>query len=149
MFAALNIDPKVLKTLYRLTVGKKYRLGAKPKPGAHPTQWKYTDCSGYVRWLVAQATNQEVILPLGSVLQYDWFRRRGYLQVPYSDCIRRDNAIRIAFIKPRPGSYGHVWLVLNGSTIESYAGVGVGSRAWNTPPLDKADSCFILTPPKR
>jgi hypothetical protein len=59
-----------------------------------------------------------------------------------------DGRLRIAFIATKPGHVGHVWLILNGKTIESWGGHGPGRRSWNVKALrERVTSCYVLTNP--
>ena len=126
----------------------KYKLDAKPAMGAIPgADFTVSDCSGFVRWLIDGATAGMVTPPDGSWNQHDWciqqkFKSDEYLQVAGLG----DNRLRIAFINPAGGEPGHVWLILNGQTIECCGGRGVCRRPWNTAVLrlDVA-ACYVLT----
>jgi cell wall-associated NlpC family hydrolase len=125
----------------------KYRLGAKPRMGAVPGKdFTSADCSGFVRWLVNAATSGQTTLPDGSVCQHDWCKAQGFQAVPYSDAAKSDSVLRVAFMAPAGKDPGHVWLIINGRTVESYGGHGPGRRAWDTPVLKRrASACFVLT----
>lgn len=137
--------------------GIRYGLGSKAKS---LTQDSHTisriDCSGYVRYLIAKATNQKLILPDGSWNQRDWCENNGLHRLQkYSDVVYGDKSrLFIAFITPHingAGSIGHVWLVarVDGDnvpdTIESHGGKGVDTRAWNHLTLRRqCAACFEL-----
>jgi hypothetical protein len=130
--------------------GVKYAIGN----AAHPTVGKVSslsepvssitalDCSGFVRYALYQAGGGQI--PDGSVRQQEWFARQGFAALNYQKTAGLvDNHLRIAFLVGHPG---HVWMVLNGLTIESHGGVGPDRRAWNTPVLFKgANHCYLLT----
>ena len=126
----------------------KYRLGAKPALSVKPgySGFKVSDCSGWVRWFLYATTPQDAKLLLlpGSWHQQEWCKKNLEL-CPYSDCGKLDGVIRIAFINPAGKVPGHVWLVSNGLTIESYGGRGVGRRAWNERVLlGGVNACYVL-----
>lgn len=123
-----------------------YELGAKARFGAKPLRdFTKIDCSGFVRWLIHMASG--VRMPDGSWNQRVWCQKQGFKQNPYKSVAGlKDNRLRIAFIDPTKGKSGHVWLIINGKTIESYGGHGVGRRRWNSLGLYlKAKYCFTLT----
>jgi hypothetical protein len=127
----------------------KYSLGAKPRMGAIPgLGFGKADCSGFVRWLVYGASHGKVSMPDGSWHQQRWCERMGFKRTSYGTFGLNDDRLRIAFISPKKGKIGHVWLCINGMTIESYGGHGAGRRPWNTPVLLRnVDSCYVLTEP--
>ena len=123
----------------------KYLLGAKPKLGS--LFFKESDCSGFVRWLVHEATEGVTTMPDGSYHQANWCIKQGFKKVAYkqSACMR-DDRLRIAFIAPNSEGVGHVWLIFNGQTMESCGGRGVCRRPWsNKLLLSTVSSCFVLT----
>jgi hypothetical protein len=115
--------------------------------------FKASDCSGFVRWILAYAVTMKhaLILPMGSYYQNDWCKSQGFKLSKYSDVAGlNDNRLRIAFIKPDSDHHGHVWLILNGRTMECYGGVGVGRRKWDCGVLFRGvDSCYVLTDPMK
>ena len=125
--------------------GIKYGLGAKaPAMAATPAQIARIDCSGYVRWLLWQASGGALKLPDGSQNQRDWCEKNLREVGSYRDAAQYMTGKRlfIAFIRPGYngcGPVGHVWLLLDGDpgmgvtaeTVESYGGHGPGSRPWN------------------
>ena len=136
----------ILLRLFTVTQNaKRYKLGAKPKLNSHWGDWYESDCSGYVRWLLYHASLRKLKLPAGSVLQHDYIKQLKWEPCNYiKSAGKRDNILRIAFLRPRTGKPGHVWLILNGKTIECFAGVGVGQRNWNAAPLRNASGCYIV-----
>ena len=125
--------------------GVRYRLGGKaPSMSCEPAKIKSIDCSGYVRWALARASNQKLIIPDGSQMQREW-AEKNLREVKYSDAAAymTDKRLFIAFIKPfarNCGNIGHVWLLAryndgnNGTkagTMESHGGRGANSRDWN------------------
>ncbi len=135
--------------------GIPYGFGAKAKSlSMLPEKMESIDCSGEVRYLIAQGSKQSLIIPDGSVTQREWcevhLREVNYLDLPMADSSR----LFIAFITPFKngcGRVGHVWLVgkfdadWSPDTIESYGGHGVGSRDWNNRTLMRmVHKCFEL-----
>lgn len=128
-----------------------YRMGSKPRLGSSAGQWTRTDCSGYIRWLLHGCTKPAVKLPEGSVEQREWCEQHALKATSPSYKANGgllDDILRIAFIRPTKRKAGHVWLVINGRTIESYGGHGPGRRPWDTKVLLKnVDGCYVLTGP--
>lgn len=124
-----------------------YRMGAKPPLGGMPgVNFTEADCSGYVRWLVYAASYGKTKMPRGSWYQRLWCESIGFKRTDYSNCGLNDSRLRIAFTNPKNGHAGHVWLVINRQSIESYGGNGAGRRPWYTPVLkDRVDHTFVLT----
>jgi cell wall-associated NlpC family hydrolase len=123
--------------------GHEYLMDSKPKLGLAPNSWKLSDCSGYIRWLVWGAFG--VKLPDGSANQHAWSQL--YLpEVPYRKVgPLKDNVLYIAFIAPKGGHPGHVWLLCSGMTIECYGGHGPGRRSWDTEVLlENVAACYEL-----
>lgn len=124
-----------------------YDLGEKPRLGSLPGKgFRTADCSGYARCLLYYASYGKIKLKTGSWYQQEWCKAQRLKQVRYSEVAGlKDNRLRIAFIDGADGK-GHVWLVINGMTVECYGGHGAGRRPWNTPVLlNQADACFVLT----
>lgn len=152
-------------------LGSKYNYGGKAMIGGRyakdselksvtPAQIaaKGVDCSGYVRWALARATDGRIIVPDGSQNQRVW-AEKNLRKVKYADAAFYINPARlfIAFIKPWTngcGSVGHVWFLSHydtgkgtvAGTLESHGGGGCVSRAWNYRTLvQQVYSCFELT----
>ena len=110
--------------------GISYALGAKAKDLlAVPPDYREIDCSGWVRAAIAVATEGRLILPDGSTNQNDWCAANDLKRSAFAACRLQDGLTRIGFI--RPSAYhriGHVYLVHNGRTLESWSGHGPGSR---------------------
>ena len=149
----LIVDRNKLIALMNSTFeGHAYRMGAKPKLGSPPNSWKLSDCSGYARYilygcaLIPGKPPVPVELPAGSVQQREWLVAHGWSPCEYAETEFADSVLRIAFIQPIPGRAGHVWLVINGRTIESYGGHGPGRRRWDTAVLKReVFRCYALT----
>ncbi|MFA5376460.1 MAG: hypothetical protein WC455_12010 [Dehalococcoidia bacterium] len=125
----------------------KYRLGSKPNLYHLPPAFKTSDCSGFVRWLLFQASHETVKIAPGSWYQQEWCKAQGFKKVVYKDVAGlMDSRLRIAFIDGVGSKVGHVWLVCNSMTIECYGGHGCGRRAWDTPVLlNNVDATYVLT----
>src|SRR5205085_264760 len=106
---------------------------------------KAIDCSGFVRYLMYRATHGEVIMPDGSWIQNDWCRHNHFAKVKYATAADADGWLRIAFLPPKKGHAGHVWLILNGMTLESHGHKGPHSRPWDTAVLkSQVTDCYQL-----
>jgi cell wall-associated NlpC family hydrolase len=148
------VDIALLKLLFDKTRGRvKYRLGAKISPLAQSSELMRIDCSGFVRWILARATEQVLLLPDGSQNQLAWCRANLRKLAKYSDVgrqdVRRDESrLFIAFLSPKPGNDWprHVALLRSNGrnmvTMESCSSLGVGSRPWNHPVFNGVKECF-------
>ena len=112
-----------------LSIG--YGLGSKAHNlMAIPPDYSEIDCSGWVRAAVAIATGGVTILPDGSVIQHEWCDQVGLKKSAWPALLLRDGCTRLCFIVPSPAHpVGHVLLVRNGQTYESWGGHGPGSRS--------------------
>lgn len=110
--------------------GVGYGFGEKdPTPTKSlPIDYSAIDCSGFMRCLIYYATEGQVLLPDGSYLQRQWLKER-FERGQFEDQDLRDSAVRICVFVKRE-SVGHIWLVLNGYTMESCSGRGPTSRDW-------------------
>ncbi len=110
-----------------------YKLGAKwpLKSASQECIGKPVDCSGYIRWLLDRCG---VTLPDGSQNQWAWEEARGgHRLARYGDLSYAQHdptRLFIAFKRATKSGHGHVWLVHDGQTIESYGNHGVGRRPW-------------------
>jgi hypothetical protein len=109
-----------------------YHLGGKAAFKTNPANIHAIDCSGFVRYFMYHATNGSLIMPDGSWIQNDWCKKQQYERVEYATAAYSDGWLRIAFIQPQKGHPGHVWLILNGKTLESHGGKGPDRRSWDT-----------------
>ncbi len=126
--------------------GIRYGLGSKAPSLSSPVHTiPAIDCSGYVRWLLFQASGGTLKLPDGSQNQRAWAEQNLREIGSYRNAAAYMTGTRlfIAFIRPHHngcGAVGHVWLLLDGDngagvaaeTVESCGGRGVCSRPWNT-----------------
>jgi len=108
-----------------------YQLGAKANDLlAIPPDYAEIDCSGWVRAAVAVATDGHLILPDGSVHQNDWCEGHDLKRSTFAACHLRDGLTRICFVRPSAQHWiGHVYLVHQSRTLESWSGHGPGSRS--------------------
>jgi hypothetical protein len=146
----LTINCGVLNLFLQSCLGRvKYDLGSKPALGLSPCQIIKADCSGFIRGILFAATNGQVSLPEGSWYQRQWFQDRNFKKTQYRLVANsHDHRLRIAFIDPNESEHGHVWLILDGKTVECFFGKGVGQRRWNYSTLYKnVDWCFVVSDP--
>ncbi len=113
------------------------------KPDIHttnPSEIKFSDASGLVRFLFYYATNKSVILPQSKMFQRFWFNVKGVQKCNYSEAAQKDDFLRIAF------SSNHVWFIHNGFTTEcNQSSGGIDCRFWNAQNLaSSADVCFKI-----
>ena len=133
---SLPLDPERLSRYLGtcLAHGVGYELGGKAHDlRAIPPDYHAIDCSGWVRAAVAVATEGRVTMQDGSIVQNDWCVSRGLKRSDFAGACLRDGLTRIGFI--RAGGFhpvGHVYLVQNGRTLESFGGHGPGSRPVTT-----------------
>jgi hypothetical protein len=157
----LQVDvPLLVEVTAALDDRVPYLLGGKPSSIKLTTEQFLAergrtgvDCSGFVRWLLYRASGGRVKIPDGSVNQRDRFRARaddtGVAAVPYASCGDADGILRVAgFTRSARIRVGHIWLVVDGHTIESHGRHGVNRRPWDTASLvDLATWCFPLAAP--
>lgn len=149
-----KVSLALLEAVHRNMAGRvRYGMGCKaPALDCDSHEITRIDCSGYVRYVLARATSQRLILPDGSWEQRAWCETRLRQLARYADvAYAKEDPSRlfIAFIEPGaigPGKAGHVWLVLAGRTLESYGGVGVGSRPWDAWTLKRYASAAYELP---
>jgi hypothetical protein len=133
----LDVSPTLLenklKAIHAKYVGIRYKLGGKPDRTTGP-RTRGIDCSGYVGQVLYELTNKELDLRFrGSVQQRDEIIDIGFKRSTVAACNEMDNTLRIVFLTPQAtaSGIGHVALVLNDRTYESYGSKGVGSREWS------------------
>jgi hypothetical protein len=126
----------------------KYQLGAKPGLNTKPEDITKSDCSGFVRYLMYNATGGSMNFGGGgggTWWQNKWCKDQGLDIVDYSTAAECDGTLRCAFIHGGGGKVGHVWLILSGLTIESHGGKGANRRPWDTAVLKNGVSvCYKL-----
>jgi cell wall-associated NlpC family hydrolase len=125
----------------------KYHLGSKPALTTKPEDIKKSDCSGFVRYLMHNATGGRIEIGTGGGTWWEnkWCKDQKLEVVDYSTAATADGVLRIAFIHGGAARIGHVWLVLSGRTIECHSSVGADQRPWDTPKLkDQVDVCYKL-----
>lgn len=103
------------------------------------------DCSGLVNFLLRRTAN-ELNCGYSSAEQWQWCEDSGFKKTDYRlHAQLLDRRLRIAFMS-HPSR--HVWLILNGKTLESHTTGGVNRRRWNTPILlAGVEACYVLTDP--
>jgi hypothetical protein len=127
-----------------------YLFGAKdPNPGSGRVDFAAIDCSGFVRTLLDYASDGATSsIPDGSWMEDDWFAKGVFKRTAYSECGAGDAHVRVAVHRPggRGGdATGHIWLTVNGHSVESYGGHGPGERPWDHPWfLAHVDDCYVL-----
>ena len=146
----LLVNREKCMTLFNQLVANKtqYGLNSKPRPlNVDPVKIKAVDCSGLVHYLIHTSSDAKSF-PDGSWKQWHYLTNKKFKPVDYKNkASLQDGWLRIAFIKPKGGHPGHVWLIHNGQTIESHGGKGPDRRLWNTSILTKeVSSCFELGP---
>lgn len=109
------------------------------------------DCSGYARAILDYATNMGTsAMPDGSWGEDEFFNHAGFKVTDYAECANSDGLVRLCVHRPggRGGdATGHVWLCVNGHTVESCGGQGPFEQPWDTQwYVDHVDDCFVLGP---
>lgn len=144
------VDLNLLNAVWRHMEGRvTYKLGAKaPNLWCDTSEIHEIDCSGFVRYAVARATKQLLILPDGSQAQLEW-AQKNLKPVAYTIATvgnPESVLLYIAFLSPDPRADWprHVWLVRQAYTRESCGSMGVGARPWNHPKLADPSGCYCL-----
>jgi len=148
----ITVDTGQLLRLHGSVAGRvPYVFGAKARPlcGGPEALNGGVDCSGYVRWLMFHCSKAGYAFPDGSTLQADWCRKQGFKATSYRlNGGWKDGRLRLCAYRPKGKRAGHVWLTLNGQTIESAGGRGPTRRSWLTPVLySRCETCYVLTEP--
>ena len=115
--------------------GVAYGFGSKdPNPGSGKVDFSEIDCSGFVRTLLMFAGNGTLDdFPDGSYTQGDWLAAKGLKPTLASNGGNTDGYLRCYVHHPDSlDGTGHVWLTVNGHTVESCGGRGPCERHWNT-----------------
>ena len=110
-----------------------YELGAKPPLTGPKTPGMTSDCSGFIRRIVAKGLTALGITSLVRngktipVREFDGSQRQMRLvrEIPLE--VARKTVGALLFMKARPGHYGHVAMVVDekGRTLECRGGYGV------------------------
>lgn len=146
------IDQKRLLGLHDQLDPLKYSVGngtGKAKYGEDPSKIKNLDCSGYVHYVLNKVTDGRIVIGKGpswvnSGGIRNWAKTQNLTSVKYSENAgKNDNILRLAYLPPSK-SYGHIWLVLNGETLESHGSGGVNRRHWNNGNLKRVTDCFEI-----
>lgn len=125
-----------------------YVLGAKVwhVKTTEPSKITALDCSGFVKYLVYRTASPKINMPAGSWHQEKWCKK--YLRkVDYAkEAPKKDGKVRIAFRDKTPSEIRHVWLVVNGWTIECTTKGGKDGPAslpWSVR-RKETKACFLL-----
>lgn len=138
------IDLALLLRIHGKMAGRvKYRLGAKARASQQTGEIEEIDCSGYVRYLMQRCGVPD--FPDGTWAQSRWLAKSDWASKRYNDLRYTVNDPTRLFVagfteySDARGRrrHGHIWLVHQGRTLESYGGVGVGSRSWSHPTLKR------------
>ena len=151
--AIYTIDQKRLLDLHATLDDATYAVGldskgrAKGKAAFSEDAANVTalDCSGYTKFILYKASEGKIKLPGGSWNQNDWCKKQGLKTEVYKKAAgKSDNILRLGYFKKTAKmNYGHIWLVLNGQTLESHGSRGVNRRRWNTGILlNHATHCY-------
>jgi len=111
-----------------------YGLGAKdPHAGSGKVDFTKIDCSGFMRSLLMYAGPTTFAgFPDGSCQQQEWFDRAGFKATTPDNGALSDGIVRVYIhIHDQIDGTGHIWLTVNGHTIESCGGRGVCQRPWD------------------
>lgn len=147
MWKTITVNRPLLVEAINATVGKvKYQWGAKPHIDSLPGSFTKADCSGFVRWLLHYITEGEFTIPEGTWAESKYFAAQGFKKTAFANTALMDDRLRVCVFTQRGDVPGHIWLTVNGLTIESYGGKGVGRRKWNTLAKHKP-ACYVLTQP--
>ena len=122
---------------YAAAIG--YGYGSKdPKCGSGEIDFTRLDCSGFARSLLMFAaggpeTGALRQMPDGSSDQADWFGEMGFKTTQAADMSLADGHLRIAFHRANAlDEVGHVFMGVNGHSVECFSGRGPGERPLDT-----------------
>jgi len=108
-----------------------YGFGSKdPHPGSGKIDFTEIDCSGWVRTLLMYACEGTMNgMPDGSYTQGEWLASKGFKPTTRDTGLLSDDHIR-CFVHHPDGldETGHIWLTMNGHTVESFGSHGPGQR---------------------
>ena len=128
----------------------KYGMGKKAQLHVEPPAIKAIDCSGFTCYLMYKVSDGQIKMVDGSDEQNAWCKKQKLRAEPYKQASVNDNLLRIAFI---PRVYkdgkvtraGHVWLILNGETMESHGkDKGPDRRPWDTQVLKSRVKVYVF-----
>src|SRR5438874_13190273 len=93
-----------------------YAMGSKPSLMAKPDKIKSCDCSGFVRYLLYNASDGAITIGNGGGTWFEnkWCQDENLEEVGYSTAANNDGYLRIAFIHGGGTKIGHVWLIYAG-----------------------------------
>jgi len=111
-----------------------------------PERVRSLDCSGFVKYIVQRSMLTHQSLPAGSHRQETWCRDRCMACDYATEAGNRDGSVLIAFRDRTPSLIRHVWLVINGRTVEcTTRGGRNGPTSFNwTERSAQANACFWL-----
>ena len=141
----LDLHAKLDHATYAVGKDSDGKLKGKAKNSAEPDKISKLDCSGYVKYVLYNVSDGKIDIKGGSYYQYKWCKEQKLKKVDYAKAAKKsDNILRLGyFAKKKKGKYGHVWLILNGKTLESHGGTGVNRRPWNNKKLlDNVTHCY-------
>lgn len=96
------------------------------------------DCSGFFRTLMMYAaggpgTGALRDLPDGSYTQGEWLAAQGFKPTTAAAMLLADGHVRVAVHHPNAlDEAGHIWIGVNGHSIESWGSHGPGERSLTT-----------------
>jgi hypothetical protein len=120
-----------------------YVWGMKPSVTVDTNRVKGSDCSGWIRYLFGR---QHILIPEGSMEQYCYFRKEGYVEFTDYSRVENRHILYLCHASPTANEAGHIWLAYNQRTIECYGGYGVGSRDVMHNPLPRIFSNGFVIP---
>jgi hypothetical protein len=132
-----------------------YELGDKVyQPlSVEPENVTSLDCSGFIKYVVQRTTFSHQSMPAGSHQQETWCRNRLVVCDYATDAASQDGSVLIAFRDRTRTLIRHVWLVINGWTVECTRRSGRNgptSFRWDVR-REEANDCFWLgelSPPR-